>query len=96
MMLRAPRDDDGVHLDFEIGQCRSALELLKEKGVTEIAKDCKSGRWKLQILIMHIAHCILHIAQVTREDKTIVAILAELNFKGTDFNLDYGCTGWFF
>ena len=33
--------------------------------------------------------CILHIAQVARQDKTIAAILAELNYKGTDFNLDY-------
>ena len=90
MMVRAPRDEDRVHLEFEIGQCRSALELLKEK---EVTKDCKSGRGKLQILTMHIAqsnpYCILHKAQVRRQDKTIAAILAELNYKGTDFNLDY-------
>ena len=29
--------------------------------------------------------CILHRSQ----DKAIAAILAELNYKGTDFNLDY-------
>ena len=75
MMVRAPRDEDGVHLEFEIGQCRSALELLKEKEVTKdyktlqnntkTAKDCKSGRGKLQIHIMHIEH-----TQVTRQDNS--------------------------
>ena len=55
---------------------------------TKIAKDYKSGIGKLQILNMHIVQCTLHIAQVTRQDKTIEAILAELNYKSTDFDLD--------
>ena len=76
-----------MHLEFEIGQCRSALELLKEK---EVTKDCKRlQKWEREVANTHHAHCILHIAQVTRLDKTIAAILAELNYNGTDFNLDY-------
>ena len=46
-------------------------------------------KWEREVANTHHAHCILHIAQVTRLDKTIAAILAELNYNGTDFNLDY-------
>ena len=56
--------------------------------ITKTAKYCKSGRGKLQIHIMHIAYCISHRSQ----DKTLATILAELNYKGIDFNLDYRCT----
>ena len=85
-MVRAPRDEDGVHLEFEIGQCRSALELLKEK---EVTKHCKRlQKWEREVANTHHAYCTLHRSQ----DKTIAAILAELNYKGTDFNLDYRCT----
>lgn len=69
---------------------------MKEKEVTKIAKqyedykDCKRlQKWEREVANTHHAHCILHIAQVTRLDKTIAAILAELNYNGTDFNLDY-------
>ena len=56
--------------------------------ITKTAKDCKSGRGKLQIHIMYTLHIVHRPGHKIRQDNR-ATILAELNYKRTDFNLNF-------